>query len=117
MAIKNIFIAFILTAILSGFAWSQEATDTTIKEIKIKTSSQCDQCKERIEKAINKLSGINNANLDVDSKILTVNYRTAETNPDEIRKKVSDTGYDADDIPANPRAYKKLPKCCQKDGH
>jgi hypothetical protein len=31
-----------------------------------------------------------------------------------LRKAVSDVGYDADDMSADPEAYKDLPACCKK---
>ena len=96
---------------------AQDKTASSTAEIKIKTSAQCEECKSRIEKAVNKLDGIEAADLDVESKVLTVTYQTDQTDPDEIRLAVSRVGYDADDVPANERAYKKLPKCCQKGGH
>jgi len=59
--------------------------------------------------------GIKYVELDDETKIVTVEYRTAKTNPDEIRKAISKIGYDADDVEADPIAYEKLPACCKKD--
>lgn len=91
--------------------------ETTIKVAKIKTSSQCDMCKSRIEKAVKKLDGIKSAVLDVPTKILTVKYDKNEVTIDKIRKTVSNTGYDADSVKAEPKAYKMLPNCCKVDVH
>jgi periplasmic mercuric ion binding protein len=115
-----IFIASIITIALflsSVTMFAQDKKDTTIKEIKIKTSSQCVLCKKAIEKAVNKLSGIKYADLDIPSHVLTVKYNTNKVNPDEIRQAVSKAGYDADSVPADKSAYRKLPACCQKGGH
>jgi len=87
------------------------------KEIKIKTSSECKMCKERIENALAYEKGVKSSSLDVESKILTVTYDTLKTTPEKIRKAVTKVGYDADDMPADPKAYQKLPVCCQKGGH
>ena len=100
-----------------SLANAQENKENNIVEIKIMTSAQCGMCKERIEKAVNDLSGIQYANLDVESKVLEVKYDSEVTSPETIRKAVSKVGYDADDVPADKKAYKKLPKCCQKGGH
>ena len=32
-----------------------------------------------------------------------------------LKKAVTKVGYDADDLPADPKAYDDLPKCCKKD--
>ena len=93
---------------------SQDTASVIFSEVKIKTSAQCEMCKERIEKAMSKTEGVAKSDLDVDTKILTVHYDSVLINPEEIRKVISKTGYDADDVPANEKAYKKLPKCCQK---
>lgn len=86
-------------------------------EIQIKTSAQCGMCKDRIEKAMAYERGVKSATLDLESKVLTVSYKTKKTSPEKIRKAISQTGYDADEVPADPQAYEKLPACCKKGGH
>lgn len=83
------------------------------KKVEIKTSAVCGMCKNRIEKNLSKETGIKKATLDVDTKVLTVKYDPAKTNPDEIRNNVSKIGYDADNVKKDQSAYKKLPKCCK----
>ncbi len=103
---------------LSVFAQqSEKELPKGVEEIKIQTSAQCEQCKERIEKDMAFEKGVKYVDLDLDTKILTVQYKTAKTDPENLREAVSEIGYDADDVPADPEAYKKLPDCCQKGGH
>ncbi|MCU0448723.1 MAG: heavy-metal-associated domain-containing protein [Bernardetiaceae bacterium] len=90
---------------------------TDVKEVKIKTSAQCDMCKKRIEKAIGLEKGVKTAVLDVKSKVLTVQYRDGKTNPEALRSAVTKVGYDADVLPADKKAHDRLPDCCQKGGH
>lgn len=92
-------------------------SQTEIKNAEIKTTAECEKCKDRIEKAVNKLDGIKSVDLDVDSKICTVSYNEKEVSLKEIREKIASVGYDADDEQKDMRAYKRLPKCCQIDGH
>lgn len=87
------------------------------EEIKIKTTAQCDMCKQRLEKVMAYEKGIVSANLDVNTQVFTVKYKIAKTDPEKIRTTISNTGYDADSIKANQAAHDKLPKCCQKGGH
>jgi hypothetical protein len=44
-------------------------------------------------------------------------YKKDKTNPNALRKALAAIGYDADDVAANEKSYKKLPDCCKKGGH
>ena len=83
----------------------------------IMTSAVCDMCKETIERDLAFEKGVSAATLDVESKELTVVYQPKKTNPDKIRQAVTRVGYDADSLPAVPRAYQRLDDCCKKDAH
>ena len=91
-----------------------KAQHAGMEEIKIKTSATCDMCKETIEKSLAFEKGIKRSTLDVPSKIVTVIYNPKKTTPEKIRLAIANTGYDADDILANPKAYNKLDECCKK---
>ena len=93
---------------ITGFAQSR------LDSVKIRTSAQCEMCKERIEEALSFEQGIKSAELDLGTKIVTVYYKSSKTDPEKIRKAILKTGYDADDLEADRKAYKKLPACCKK---
>ncbi|MBX3044620.1 MAG: heavy-metal-associated domain-containing protein [Candidatus Kapabacteria bacterium] len=97
--------------VLTYIADSQEIKST----IEIKTSAICEHCKENIEKALNKVAGVEKSNLDLDTKVATVKYDSTRTNVDELRNAISKAGYNADDVKRDGRAYKRLPKCCKAD--
>ena len=82
--------------------------------VKIKTSAQCETCKANIEKALSFTKGVKGANLDVDTKVVTVEYDPSKTTVEKIRLAISKAGYDADDVKADPKAYAKLKECCKK---
>jgi len=105
-------VAFLIFAI-AGTALSQE--QKKVETITIKTSAVCGMCKERIENDMKFEKGVTDVNLDLKTKILTVTYKTSKTNPDKLREAVTKIGYDADDKPADTKAYEKLPVCCKKD--
>jgi copper chaperone CopZ len=88
-----------------------------LKTITIKTSSECEMCKDTIEKGMAFTKGVKKAVLNVETKVLTVEYNPNKTNPDEIRKAVAALGYDADDVPAEKIAYDNLDACCKKGAH
>src|SRR3954468_587121 len=105
---------FSVVAMLVIVSKNVNAQNAANAEIKIKTSAICDMCKETIEKNLAFEKGVKKSVLDVDTKIVTVTYNPSKTNPDKIRKAISKIGYDADDIPADPKGYKKLDDCCKK---
>lgn len=102
----------ILLALIGLTTSAIASTDT----IKVKTSAQCSDCKKRIENQLTFTKGVKSATLDLATKEVTVIYDPKKINPDEIKTAITKAGYDADTMPANEKAYKKLPKCCQKGG-
>lgn len=86
-----------------------------IAEIKIKTSAVCDMCKETLESNLVYEKGIKKSDLDVKTAVITVTYNPQKTTPEKIRVAISKIGYDADDIPADKKAYDKLNSCCKKE--
>lgn len=102
--------------ILPSVSFAQQEKKKGSKETAtILTSAVCGMCKERIETAMAYHKGVLDADLDLKSKILTVTYNTKHTNLATIKKLISLTGYDADEVPADSGAYEKLPSCCKKD--
>jgi len=110
---KNI---IILIATIGFLVTGASAQTTVIKEVKITTSAQCDMCKKRIEEGLFTQKGVVSANLDVNTKIVTIKYRGNKTNEDDLRNYISSLGYQADSVQANKEAYNELPGCCQIDG-
>ena len=104
---KKIIIA--LFSILTINAWAQTQTAD------IFTSAQCigDCCKERIEEEMQFTKGVTSVNLDIESQVLTVTFKTKKNSVENIREIISDIGYDADDVEADKKAHDKLPECCQ----
>ncbi|MBC6988601.1 heavy-metal-associated domain-containing protein [Hymenobacter sp. BT491] len=112
--LKSFIVAFLMLVVApASFAQTAKAKGAS-EQFQMKTSAVCDMCKARLEKAMAYEKGVQEANLDVPSKVLTVTYRPDKTNPDALRAAVQRTGYDADDKPADARAYNRLPDCCKK---
>ena len=100
-------------------AQAQTTPTSTVKTTgtataQFKTSAVCDMCKARIEKSLAYEKGVQSAVLDVPSKILTVTYKADKTTPTALRSAVQKTGYDADELTTDARAYNRLPDCCKK---
>ena len=107
-------ISIVFSGILMLVMTVNTAKAQDVAELKIKTSAVCDMCKETLEKYMAFEKGVKKSNLDVESKILTVTYNPSKTTPEQLRKAVSKSGYDADEVPADAKAYKKLDACCKK---
>lgn len=108
--LKSISIVVMLV-LFSTIAFAQKVE---LAEIKIKTSAICGMCKDNIENALAFEKGVKKSVLDVDTKIVTVTYNPEKTSPEKIRLAIANAGYDADDVIANAKAYKKLDACCKK---
>ncbi len=55
----------------------------------------CSACAVRIEKALSKVEGVENANVNFATTRATVQYDPAQTNPNQLREVVKKAGYDA----------------------
>jgi len=105
---------FLMIAV-SGISFFGSAQTKTQLTAKINTPTvQCDMCKERIETYLKRYDGVTYVNVNVKKKETTVKYLTDRTNIENIKTAIANAGYDADDVLANPDAYKDLPKCCKK---
>ena len=104
---KKIVIA--LFSILTINAWAQKET------VQIKTSAECVEncCKDRIEEEMQFTKGVTAVNLNIESQVVTVTFKTKKNSVENIRKIISNLGYNADDVMANESAHNALPNCCQ----
>lgn len=106
------YILLISIALMSMSLSFKPKTETVI----IKTSAECGECKERIEAKLNYTKGISFADLNYETQELTVKFKPDVISLLEIKTIVSELGYDADDVKANPTAQNALPACCQPNG-
>ena len=74
------------------------------EEVKLLTSSHCGMCKDKIEKGLNKVKGVEKSELNLDTKIVTVSYDANKTNPDALIKKVVKLGYTASVVSDDKKA-------------
>ena len=105
----------IITVMLMQMVNAQEKK-SSLETVIIQTSAECGDCKERIEEMLNYTKGIKFSELDLETKKLTVKYSTKKISLAEIKTKLSELGYDADEVKSNPESVKKLPLCCQPGG-
>lgn len=112
---RNFIIALIF--INSGNLFAQTVENDTLI---VKTKIYCDHCKEcsscqpHIERELNFTKGVKSFKVDVAREEIMIIYSSAKTTPAAIRKSIANGGYDADEIPADPKAVARLDGCCQK---
>lgn len=76
-------------------------------------TAQCDVCKENITKALNKVKGIQSFKVDIDKKVVHINFDKTVTNISKIENAITMAGYAANNQKADPDAYSKLDDCCK----
>jgi copper chaperone CopZ len=109
---KKLLFSTLLGAFM-GLAGS--AQTKAVQTVKISTPTvQCEMCKKRIEEYLKRYDGVSTVNVNYKRKETTIKYLTDRTNEEVLKAAIANAGYDANEVAANPEAYKALPKCCKK---
>lgn len=74
----------------------------------------CQQCKDRIEYQLKRYDGVLEISVNFRKGEARVKFLTDRTDIEQIKTAISNCGYDAEDVPANPDAYARLPRNCKK---
>ena len=99
---------FMITAINTNtFAQKVEK----YSECKIKVSATCNSCKAKIEKNIAFEKGIKDVNVDLETKVATLKYKSGKTNPEKLLKAIEKLGYKAKLVKCNDKATIDNEKC------
>ena len=92
------------------------ATAQKKAEIAFQVSGVCGMCEDRIERALD-VPGIIMADWNVESKKLTIAYKTKKISEKAIHQLVADAGHDTDQIKATDEVYANIHSCCKyRDG-
>jgi len=98
-----LFLAIILVP-LAGFSHDHKT--------KFKVYGACGMCEARIEKAAKSVDGVDAADWNRETKMLTIEYDSGKVNLDDVHKKIAEAGHDTDKVRAKDEVYKALPACC-----
>lgn len=107
-------VLLIIAVAIGSFGYSQPTSK--VQTVEIQTSAECGDCKNRIEEKLNYTKGVKFAELDLETKKVKVKFSPKKISLEDIKRILSETGYDADEVKAIPEAVKKLPACCQPGG-
>ncbi|MFQ5445992.1 MAG: heavy-metal-associated domain-containing protein [Saprospiraceae bacterium] len=92
-----------------------QAQDATVKTETFKVYGNCGSCEKRIEKAANGVRGVQSADWDKETDMITVRFDAATADLVTIKKAIAASGYDTEEFRAPEEAYNSLPGCCQYD--
>jgi|SRR5665213_810791 len=108
---KSLFLGFIL---LAAFSVSANAQQKAVQKVVISTPGVlCEACKTGIENHLAHEDGVASVKADYHKHTVTFVYYTDRTNVENLKTELANMGYDADDVTADPDAYKRLPVTCQ----
>lgn len=113
---KNYIIGLIAFIIVNNPVFAQDTksktdTDTTYTTVQFRVEGACEMCKERIEEAA-KGKGVQKAEWNIDSKILTLQYFPTIANLNKIKDRIVEAGHDLLNKKAKNNVYNALPECC-----
>ncbi|TXF90692.1 heavy-metal-associated domain-containing protein [Neolewinella aurantiaca] len=83
------------------------------KKIVIQTNAICGMCKTNIEESLGALEGVKKVELDLVTKKVKIKYDDDVLDAATLRQAIANTGYNADDVPARPKAQEALAACCK----
>lgn len=107
---------FLMFAVLVIQNTNAQEKKSKLETVMIQTSAECGDCKSRIEEGLNYTKGVKFAELDLETKKVTVKFSSKKITLQQVKEKINSIGYDADETKAIAEAVKKLPACCQPGG-
>ena len=104
--------AGLLMVFLSALNSCASKTEAKVAEIELPTI-QCASCVNTISKALEKVEGLEEVNVDLEKKLARVAYLPDRTNLAKLEQALAKAGYNANSTKAHPEAYAGLPVCCK----
>jgi copper chaperone CopZ len=104
----------LIILIFSAFAIPTFAQQKAMQKAVIHTPGVlAEPCKISIENFLVHEYGVSSVRADYRRHIVTVVWYTDRTNIENIKTALANMGYDADDVKAEPDAFKRLPPACK----
>jgi copper chaperone CopZ len=102
---------------------AKQVTETTAEvsqelamtDLSFGVRGNCGMCKTTIEKAVNGVDGVANANWDMDKKKIDLSFDDTKTDEMAIHNAIAASGYDTEKVEGSEEAYNGLPGCCKYD--
>lgn len=94
---------------------TEVSKEIAMADLSFGVRGNCGMCKKTIEKAVNAVEGVSNANWDVDKKKIDVSFDDTKTNEMAIHNAIAASGYDTEKATGDLEAYENLHSCCKYD--
>ena len=91
---------------------TENAEANQLAEASFKVYGNCGMCKDRIEKAVKNVNGVETAEWDKETEMLKIIHKS-DINIHDVHKAVAEVGHDTEMHKADDDIYWDLPKCCQ----
>ena len=101
--------------VLSLIAGCGSKSENKSAEIVLNTI-QCSMCSDKIASSLGTLEGVVKVDVDLEKKVGKVVYKAGVIDLGVIEKAIAAVGYDANDTPAESKAYSGLDMCCKGPG-
>ena len=102
-----------MLCIFIATAGMSQTTEKKVAETTFEVDGVCGMCKERIESAAMRTSGVKLAEWSVETHELKVIYKPSKVSLEEIHQAIADVGHSTETVPADSTAYEHLHACCQ----
>jgi len=103
----------VLNSTLLLFLYSCGA-NPSVKEASFYVRGNCGMCEERIESTAKALSGVENADWNVKTKMLVVTYDSLKIDETKIQQSVANVGHETKTFQSPQGVHDALPECCKK---
>jgi periplasmic mercuric ion binding protein len=85
------------------------------EKVTFKSTVVCSMCKDNIVKYMAYEKGVKDISVDLKEKTVTIVYNPKKTTVEKLKVALTKSGYDADELKADPKAFDKLPECCKTE--
>ncbi|MBL7702078.1 MAG: TonB-dependent receptor [Ferruginibacter sp.] len=110
-SIKYLILIYLLLPGITAFSQSKK-TEKSDTAVSMKVFGVCEQCKERIEKAV-KIKGVKSGVWNMETGQLALVYDPARVTLDKIENRIVAAGHDLENKKSLVAVYDALPKCCR----
>jgi copper chaperone CopZ len=109
---KKIIVFIFVFAGINIYSQSDNKKVKKTEEINIFVAGNCNNCKKRIETALD-IKGVKLVKWNVETKDCRIVFRSDKISEKEIHKTIANAGHDTKVIRASNENYAKLDHCCQ----
>lgn len=107
---------FLILFTALNFALTANAQNDESGDIVITSSTVCEMCKNTIEKDLAFAPGVKSARVDIEKNEIHVKYNPKKTTALDLKKRINELGYVADDMKPTVEQYDRLHGCCRAPG-